>query len=124
MHLLVEAGVITERDFQKIRKANPNHVPLYRILDYAEQRSGGRGSSLDISVEVIKRAHGSGKSIIDPVESIVSNALAFRKAAEANNIKRTMVRMAEGKNLGNMVERVPPGIRTTNKAYLLTTHSA
>ena len=66
------------------------------------------------SKDVVKRAVGSGATIIDPLESIISNAFIIYRAAEANKtlgILHDMAKKVEG--IGDLVEIVPTGMKGT-----------
>lgn len=113
LQLLVDSGIKTRADIAVVRYMNVNHVPLYRIRDAAEAIRAGSGNTLGQSKNVIKRAKGSGATIIDPLESMISDSFIIRRAAEANNIMRELYKMSGVEGIGSMVEKVPPGGRTT-----------
>lgn len=112
LQLLVDSGVMSQATVDRIKELNPNHIPLYRIQEAVEIVYGGAGSTLGQSKKVVKRAKGSGKTIIDPLESLVTNAFIIRRAAEANEIIGMLHDMAGTiDGFGDLVEIVPPGIK-------------
>ena len=96
-----------------IKLMNANHVPIYRIRDAAESIRPGSGTSLGQTREVLKRATGSGATIIDPLESMIVDAFIIRRAAEANRIFRTLYEMSKLEGIGKMVEVIPPKSKMT-----------
>lgn len=112
MQLLVDSGVYSQDTVDEMKKNNPNHVPLYRIQEAVEAVYGGSGSTLGQSKKVVKQARGSGKTIIDPLESMIFNAFIIRRAAEANQINSMLADMADNiEGFGELVEAVPPGVK-------------
>lgn len=112
--LLVDSGTMAAKDAEEIRKNNPNHMPLHRIMEAIETHRAGAGKSLGQSKKVIKRATGSGKTIIDPLESIIADTYIIRRAAEANLILQDLKKAVESiEGFGDIMEAVPPGMRMT-----------
>jgi hypothetical protein len=110
LQLLVESGIKSQDEVDNIRYMNANHVPLYRIREAAEAIRAGSGNTLGQSKNVIKRAKGSGATIIDPLESMIVDSFIIRRAAEANGINNILYDMAGNvEGFGSMAERVPPG---------------
>lgn len=105
---LVDSGLKTEKYVDAIKLLNANHMPLQRIQEAMEARRPGGGASMGQSRNVIKKAHGSGATIIDPIESIIANAFIIRRAAEANQVIGILHDMAQQVDgIGGMVEIVP-----------------
>lgn len=112
LQLLVDSGIMSKQAVETIKENNPNHVPLYRIQEAVEAVHGGSGSTLGQSKKVVKKAKGSGKTIIDPIESMIFNAFIIRRAAEANQINSMLADMADSiEGFGDLVEAVPPGMK-------------
>lgn len=111
LQLLVVSGIKTQKEIEDIKFVNANHVPLHRIREAADVVRAGSGSTLGQSKEVIKRATGSGATIIDPLESMIADAFIIRRAAEANMINGILYNMADLEGIGNEIEKVPPGLR-------------
>jgi hypothetical protein len=114
LQLLVDSGIMTQDTVDNIKENNPNHVPLYRIQEAVDTIRTGSGNTLGQSKKVIKKAKGSGKTIIDPIESIIADAFIVRRAAEANSVLGTLADMADKiEGFGDVMEAVPPGIKGT-----------
>ena len=90
LQLLVDAGIKRKSEIETIKFMNANHVPLYRIRDAADSIRPGSGNKLGQSRDVLRRAKGSGATIIDPLESMINDAFIIRRAAEANKIYNTL----------------------------------
>ncbi|HQD31964.1 MAG TPA: strawberry notch family protein [Clostridiales bacterium] len=108
LQLLIDSGLKTAVEIEIIKLMNANHVPLHRIRDATESIRPGSGTSLGQTREVLKRATGSGATIIDPLESMIVDAFIIRRAAEANRIFRTLYEMSKLEGIGKMVEVIPP----------------
>jgi hypothetical protein len=107
LNLLVESGIRTAAQIDDIKFANVNHVPLYRIREAANAIRAGSGNTLGQSKKVIKKAIGSGATIIDPLESMIADSFIIRRAAESNSILRELKNMSrEVEGIGMMVEKV------------------
>jgi hypothetical protein len=107
LQLLVDSGIKTKEQIDDIRVANANHVPLYRIREAATAIKAGSGNTLGQSKKVIKKAIGSGASIIDPLESMIVDSFIIRRAAESNDILRELKKMATTVDgIGMMAEKV------------------
>jgi hypothetical protein len=114
IHLLAESGIKTEDTIDEIKKNNPNHVPLYRIQEAVDSIRAGSGNTMGQSKKVIKKAKGSGKTIIDPIESLIADAFIIRRAAEANDILRTLANISDSvEGFGDIMEAVSPGLKAT-----------
>jgi hypothetical protein len=112
LQLLVDSGVMSQETVDKILVQNPNYVPLHRIQEAVEAVHGGSGSTLGQTKKVIKRAKGSGKTIIDPLERMIYNSFIIRRAAEGNKILGMLYDMANNvEGFGEVVEIVPPGVK-------------
>lgn len=107
---LVDSGVLSKDGAAAMREANKNYVPFFRVM---EEQSGKGGSGKSFTAKnPVKRIKGSGRDIIDPLESIVKNTYAFIDMAERNAIGRALVELAEGKEgAGWLVEKLPTPLR-------------
>ncbi len=108
---LVESGIISGEQKDAIRKLNQEYVPFYRVFD---PNAGGIGFGKrgfgDLSVP-IKRLKGSGRTIVDPLESIIKNTYYMINLAERNNVGRPLVDFANKyEGMGKFVEKVDPKV--------------
>lgn len=115
LQLLVDSEIMSQEKVDDIKKNNPNHIPLYRIQEAVDKARTGSGNTLGRSKSVIKKASGSGKTIIDPIESLIADAYIIRGAAEANDVMKTLAEQSEiTEGLGWAIEKVPPKMRGTS----------
>lgn len=105
--LLVESGIYSKEKLDDIESANPNYVPLKRIME-AFDHVAGSSNRLGGSKRVIKRLRGGGEDIEDPEISDINNTFIYRSVAMRNALLRELADMAdsvEGK--GGIMARTP-----------------
>lgn len=108
---LVHAGSLSKDDANKIRKMNPVYIPFKRaFIDYADEvyRRGkaGLGGGTD-GGQGIHKIKGSGRPIIDPLQSLVMQATEVVSKAHKVHIARLVADLAENEGLGGLVTKVP-----------------
>jgi hypothetical protein len=109
---LRDSGVISGEKVEQMRAAWKSHVPFYRVME--AERSGASGGKSMQARNPIKQARGSGRDIIDPLESIIKDTYTFVNMAERNAVVESLVHFAETHDgLGKMVEKVPNPMRAT-----------
>ncbi len=106
-----KAGLWSRAAILKMKTAHPHHVPFYRLMD---EQQGGSGGSLGNKKfanlpNPIKRAKGSEREIIDPLESIVKNTYAFINVADRNVIGQKIIELGKRPGMGKYVEKIPRG---------------
>ena len=71
---VVGTGLISEEQYEAMRAKHPYYVPFRRVMDDVTAASKGFGTHRTFANQPnpIKRAQGSGRDIIHPVESIIS----------------------------------------------------
>jgi hypothetical protein len=89
------------------------YVPLQRVMDEAERRLGA--SRIANRVSPIKRLVGSGRDIIDPIESIVRNTETLVNAVEKNRAAAALVEQArDSKHAADWIVKIPtPRVAST-----------
>ncbi len=101
---LVDAGVISDRAMRKMVELNQNYVPFYRV------RTGEHGGSLGLGFghlfSPIKRIHGSGRDLIDPLESIVKNTMLYTHLAAKQEVSNALARLARKEGIGEHLEGI------------------
>lgn len=115
LKMLVDSGIKSKQEVETIKLLNANHIPLQRIQESIDVIRAGAGSSIGQNKQVIKKAYGSGKTIIDPIESIITNAFIITRAAKSNyalNALSNMVEQVEG--MGKWMEAVPHKTKSEN----------
>lgn len=122
LRLLKEAGYFDDAQIARIRAANKDYVPFYRIYEgvsgrTATPRGAPAGGFVNTSSGVL-RMKGSDRQIIDPLESIVKNTYAFRDLAERNRVGREFVAAVEATQGGGRVgESVIKPIKPTHVSH-------
>ncbi len=107
LQYLVEAGILDPEAAAKMREANLDYVPFYRIMD---DPRGGPSVGKPFNVKnPIKGIRGSGRRLVDPIESIVRNTFTFVDLAERNRVLNGFTDLAEaageaGKEIANRVK--------------------
>ncbi len=107
---LVDAGVLSAEAKAAMREKYPNHISLYRVMD--EAGPAGAGKQVGRVPQPIKRARGSGRDIIDPIESLIRDTYVFHNVAQRARVLRNLTALAESaEGKGAWVEEIPtPGI--------------
>lgn len=80
---LVNSGFLDEQSRVAMRKKWPHHVPLYRVIE---------GKS---NPAALKRLKGSGRDIVDPLESIVGDTYRLLSLAQRNRVLLKLANMAD-----------------------------
>lgn len=114
LEMLVESGIKSRQEIKMIKILNANHIPLQRIQETIDVIRAGSGSSVGQSKQVVKRAVGSGATIIDPIESIITNAFIITRAAKSNNALRALKNMTSIDGMGKWIEAVPNKTHSEN----------
>lgn len=102
-----DAGLISQKDINAMRAKYPNYVPFIR--DFGEAGIDNFGSKGDGFMNVhapIKKMKGSGRDIVDPLESIIKNTYATINAIERNKVATAFVKISEVEGMSDIVERV------------------
>ena len=106
VNYLVDSGMLSAQTAAAMREMNQNYVPFFRVMENA---GGFLGSGKSLSGRnPIRRIKGSGRDIIDPLESIIKNTYAMIEAAEKNGIGRALTDLASNTDgAGWLVEKLP-----------------
>ncbi|MBQ9536638.1 MAG: hypothetical protein IJU79_02490, partial [Desulfovibrionaceae bacterium] len=106
VNYLVDSGVMSKESAQAMRDLNKSYVPFYRVMEKEEGFLGGAKNFA--ARNPIRRIHGSGRDIIDPLESIIKNTYAIIEAAEKNAVGKALTNLAETKEgSGWLIEKLP-----------------
>jgi hypothetical protein len=108
LNRLGDAGVIGADDLAKLKEYSADYVPFYRVFEETKLKGFSVGKGIANLTSPIKRFKGSGRVIVDPLESIIKNTYAIVSIAERNKVARNLVNMAETtKGMGKWVEELP-----------------
>jgi hypothetical protein len=111
---LVKSGLMTRESKKAMRDKWPNHVPLYRVMDDGANVKKGVGKGQANVQSPIRRLKGSGRDIIDPIESIVKDTYVILNVAQRNRVMTKLVDLAGSvEDAGRIVEYVPPKLKPT-----------
>lgn len=118
--MLVEAGVVTPESANKMVKKWQTYIPLFRAQDTPGLLRGGmpKANKLVDLPEAIRRRHGSGRQILDPVNSTIQQAAYFfdralKQQSLLQLLRETDPMMGGAEGMGGWVERIPPVTKPT-----------
>jgi hypothetical protein len=113
LDMLVDAGVITPGSAHLMKKQWETYIPLFR----ATEKGGGRfgGNLIDLP-DPIRRRRGSGRQILDPIESTMQQAIAFYNVAIKKQVQLQMIKQADpslggARGMAGWVESVTPNMK-------------
>ncbi len=105
LRFLVDSGVISEETFDQIVEVNQNHVPFYRVREGGGGALGA-GSGFGTLWSPVKRFKGSGRDIIDPLESILKNTYNYVQVAQNQRVSTALASLAEKPGVGDLFEQL------------------
>ncbi len=91
---LVDTGIISPEAWQKFIEMYPDYIPLQRSMKDIEQGGGFAGAKRGFANQTnpIKKATGSERQIISPLESIIEHVDRYVKTAKRNEVMQTVIR--------------------------------
>ncbi len=95
--ILKNSGVISETTYFNMLRGWKNYVPMHRVFDENEDIKFG---------DSLKKAQGSSRDTIDPLQSIIRNTYDYIRRAEKNEAKLMLASMARTGGVGMLVEEV------------------
>ena len=110
----VQTGLISQESYDEWGARWSFYVPFNRQMD--EKSYNGRSVKRGFANQnsTIRRAHGSGRNIVNPLENVFSNTAKLITASMRNTVMQEIVRMVESNPddmTANWLERVPDPIR-------------
>lgn len=103
--MLERSGLVSPEAKAKILASSEEYVPLYRAFEEEERFGKRRLANLPQPVKGLK---GSGRTVVDPIESAVRQAYVFTNLAMRNNVNRLLVELAEKfPGAGKFIEEIP-----------------
>lgn len=90
-------GLLTSQEAQHIRERNQKRVGFYRVFDDDERAagSGGIGRGFGRNSSGVQAMRGSARTIIDPLESMITDHYKTVKQAKSAEVLRVLVQHAE-----------------------------
>lgn len=102
----VDTGLISQKTLDEWEERWDFYMPLNRAIDtYARGTGAKRGFANQTST--IKRAHGSGLDIINPVDNLIDNIVLMVNAGTRNNVMRSLTDAALNDGNALWMEKVP-----------------
>lgn len=102
----VNTGLVSAQSAKEWAKRWKFYVPFNRAMDDKQLRGARRGFANQNST--IRRARGSGRDIIHPVDNIIANMVAMVNAGVRNNVMRRITDAAErSEDYAVFLEKVP-----------------
>jgi hypothetical protein len=91
---LEKSGVLSAEQLKSIKDMNRNYVPFFRVAESDPKFKFRSGKTMVDLWAPVKRMKGSGREIIDPLESIIKNTYQFINMAERNKVGLALARQA------------------------------
>lgn len=108
--MLVDAGVIAPATAQRLRKYK-TYIPLFRAVG---DGAGRTKQTMFDPANPARRRHGSGKQILDPIESTMQQAVTFYQAALQKQVALQAIDEAtRAPGLAHFIWKVPPNQKLT-----------
>ena len=93
----------------RIRTKDPgNYIPLFREFDELERMYVSSKSSNSESGQLSKRLVGSGRRVIDPVHSLLTQAQQLIETAHDRMVLETVLKAQNIEGVGHLIEKLPP----------------
>ncbi len=92
---LRDSDIVSDDAFQAMLGMNRDYIPFFRVMDDGSPGgpgSVGRGLQTKNPIHKVK---GSGRDIVDPLESVIKNTYTYIALAEKNAVGRAFIRMGE-----------------------------
>jgi hypothetical protein len=90
---LVDAGILSKEDWEGYLKANPHYVPNNRIFSDLERPRFANGAKKGFANQSnpVKKAIGSQRKIVSPIESTIEHTAQYVKTAKRNEVMQTLI---------------------------------
>jgi hypothetical protein len=111
LQYLLDAGVMSKDTYAAIKKHNREYVPFYRVMDDAAKK-GNVGSGVFGHVfNPVHKIKGSGRTIIDPIESIIKNTYAYMQLAARQQVSTALAELSDKLGTGEWIRQIPAPMR-------------
>ena len=106
-----ESGLIDRKLFETVAGRGDDYVPFFRDMsdNLAEGGQGSGGSGAGQASSIVKRFGGSSRQIIDPIHSLIYDAVQTERIIATNDVFKAMHDLARtgGEFSGRFLEQVP-----------------
>lgn len=104
---LIRSGGLGNKEAAMIRRLNPVYLPFMRAFMDSSKGEGG-GSKFVNTGQVVKKQKGSGRPIINPIESLIAQARNIILHAQRTKIASLVAELGETQEgIGGLVAKVP-----------------
>lgn len=116
---LVDTGIIKPETWNVLQQMYPDYVPFQRGLKDIEKGGLGAKRGFANQSSPIKKAEGSQRQIVDPIESIIENVDKYVKIARRNEVMQTLYRdiQKSPEDFADWIEILPEKGETFESAY-------
>lgn len=93
LQMAVDAGQLSQDQFNNILEKNPNYIPFYRVFDESEIEAAGAGGGskrFEKAKAAIKKIRGSEREVEDVFESMIKNVYTVTERAGRNKVARSV----------------------------------
>ncbi len=107
-----DSGLITPESAAAMREMNQDYVPFHRVFEVGageppSSEAAGLGRGLNVGTPGSMRARkGSGREIVDPLETMIRNAYVTITASEKAAINRAVADFANVPKMGKWIEHI------------------
>ena len=110
---LVETGLIDEATYKSWRKRWKYYVPFNRLVNQDGVTQGAKRGFANQN-STIKKARGSGKDIIHPVDNMIANLVKIVNAGVRNNVMVQITNLAQKfPAVAALLEKIPHPLKAT-----------
>lgn len=99
LQMTVDAGQLSQEQFDNIIEKNPNYIPFYRVFEEAEldaQKTGAGGKQrFEKARAAIKKIRGSEREVEDVFESMIKNTYMITERAGRNKVARAVADLGD-----------------------------
>ena len=106
----VRTGLVSTQSAENWSKRWKYYVPLNRFM--GDKGAGGAKRGFANQTSTIRKAYGSGRDIVNPVDNIIGNVVRMVNAATRNNVAVQITNVAQNNGgMADFVEKVPSPLK-------------
>lgn len=114
LNYLVEAGGMSQEALNRIEQLNPIYVPFMRAFKEGElNKKGGVGRGVAKVNKAVKSIKGSGREIIDPLESMITQTEKIIATAHKAEVAKALAKLADKPGMDFLIWKVPAPTEAT-----------